>query len=148
VKRGEKGLHWSGPTNEKAYRAKTAASPSPELLSLVQAAEHAFSKLMALFVAYASAERVEPGSASQPHPEWIGEEDVAKMTGMSRAWFQRARDERIGPHWEKIARRVRYLRADVVHWIQSGVAAREHLSSPRSKKSRPKKPSDETEPST
>lgn len=64
----------------------------------------------------------------------MSEEEVARMTRLSRIWFQRARDEGIGPHYDKIASRVRYLRSDVERWIQSGEAARARLASQRPKK--------------
>jgi hypothetical protein len=120
------------PANEKARRFTTAPSPSPELLALVQAAEDAFLKLMALFVAHASAERVH--LANTGPKEWMTEKEVAKMTRMSCVWFQRAREEGIGPHYDKIASCVRYPRAVVERWIESGDAARAHLTSRPPKK--------------
>jgi predicted DNA-binding transcriptional regulator AlpA len=103
-------------------------------LSLVQAAEQVISKLLALCVRLSNSEKAQPASAIQPIPQYVDEERVAEITGMSRVWFQRARSEGIGPRWVKIARRVAYPLADVVQWIESGAAAREHLSSRGPKK--------------
>lgn len=126
------GRNRGGASDGNEHRAIAAASPSSELLALAQAAEAAFSKLMALFVAYASTERVHPANANPK--EWMSEAEVAKMTRLSRIWFLRAREEGIGPHYDKIASRVRYLRADVERWIQSGEAARARLTSRPPKK--------------
>lgn len=76
-------------------------------------------------------------SESEPLPQYVSEIRVAALTGMSRVWLQRARGEGIGPRFFRIGRRVAYRLDDVVKWIESGAAGREHLRSPRPKKDAP-----------
>ncbi len=85
MKRGKRGAgqDGGGAPDRKKKGATPTGAPSPELQSLVYAAEQAFSNLMALFAAYASAPKVQPASASEAAPEWIGEADVANMAGVS-----------------------------------------------------------------
>ena len=67
-------------------------------------------------------------------PQYINEQRVAAITGMSRIWLQRARAEGIGPRFFKIGRRVCYRLDDIVRWVESGAAGKEHLRGPRATK--------------
>lgn len=64
-------------------------------------------------------------------PEYLDEHAVASMIGLSVHWLRRARGEKIGPRYVKIARRIRYRRCDVLEWVESGAAANDHVSSPK-----------------
>ena len=66
-------------------------------------------------------------------PLYVDERRAAAIIGMSVSWMQRARYEKIGPRWYKVARRVRYAVTDLREWGESGRAATEHVSPPRRK---------------
>jgi predicted DNA-binding transcriptional regulator AlpA len=67
-------------------------------------------------------------------PQYIDEKRVSEITGMSRIWLQRARSEGIGPRFYKIGRRVVYRLDDVMRWIESGQAGKEHLRTNKANK--------------
>ncbi len=48
---------------------------------------------------------------------WIDEKEASAITGMSLAWFQRARWAGDGIPYAKISRAVRYKIADVQRWM-------------------------------
>lgn len=120
-------------TSSSEFPELTPVPTARELVSLVQASQELFSKLIALCAARSTAESVSP-AAAQLKPMYLSEDEVAEMTSMSPEWFQRARREKIGPRWINIARNVRYPLTDVLRWIESGDAAREHVSSRKGKK--------------
>jgi predicted DNA-binding transcriptional regulator AlpA len=52
-----------------------------------------------------------------PLDRWIDEKEASAITGMSLAWFQRARWAGDGIPYAKISRAVRYKIADVQRWM-------------------------------
>ena len=56
------------------------------------------------------------GFEHQPD-RWIDEKEASAITGMSLAWFQRARWAGNGIPYVKISRAVRYKLADILQWM-------------------------------
>ena len=50
---------------------------------------------------------------------WIDEREAAKLTGMSSAWFQRARWAGDGITFSKVGRAVRYKLSDVQEFMEA-----------------------------
>lgn len=50
---------------------------------------------------------------------WIDEREAAKLTGMSSAWFQRARWAGDGIPFSKVGRSVRYKLSDVLAFMEA-----------------------------
>jgi len=57
-------------------------------------------------------------------PEFLNEAQAAFMTGMSTAWFKRARWAGDGPPFVKLGQAVRYRKTALLEWF----AARERTS--------------------
>ena len=49
----------------------------------------------------------------------ISEEEASKITGLSKAWFQRKRWAGGGPPFVKFDRAVRYKESDLLAWIEA-----------------------------
>jgi len=56
-------------------------------------------------------------------PSYLTTPEAARLTGMSPAWFDRARWEGNGPPYVKIARAVRYPVDELHQWMRSRLRA-------------------------
>lgn len=70
----------------------------------------------------------ESGSAD---PIFVDDARAAALVGISRVWFQRARREGVGPKVYRVGRRCLYRVDELVRWVESGQAARDHIAGPR-----------------
>jgi predicted DNA-binding transcriptional regulator AlpA len=114
-------------------RGPTTTSPST-LLTIEEVAELLISKVLAACATKSSTQKENSMPDSLSVPQYVNEIRAAEITGMSRVWFQRARAEGIGPKFFRIGTRICYRLDDLVRWVESGAAGREHVSSPRRKK--------------
>ena len=65
------------------------------------------------------------------HETWIDEKDAAKLTGLSRYWFQAKRYKGGGPPYQKFGRSVRYWLPRLVEWFnQNGLRRNTSQSTP------------------
>lgn len=52
-------------------------------------------------------------------PEYVDDQDLARLTPISRAQWQAYRQKGGGPKWRKVSRRVVYKWSEVVAWLDS-----------------------------
>ena len=84
-------------SDAKQHGAAAPILPSTAILFDRAGCELFVSTVRAVCAKQSNQQNVHPTSEIQPIPKYVDEIRVAEMTGMSRAWFQRARSEGMGP---------------------------------------------------
>ena len=62
---------------------------------------------------------------------FLDDRDLERLTPIKRVTYQVMRAQGIGPKYFRIGTRCVYKWSDVVEWIESGAAAKQHVSRPR-----------------